>query len=387
MSANRLLSLVTVATALLPLTACGLSAPTDVECTSTTPVGTGGSLVDALAKAVAGTCVVIDNGVFDGALRVPDGVTLVAAEGATPELTGTGTVVELGAGSALHGVEVNATSAEYGVRAAGGSAVANVKVRGAGRANIAVTCDGAACDKTTSLRGIEVESGNAGVVIRGATVTFDNVGVQGISAARIEGGQGVVAYGGARVRANDVRVSNNEIGLLVDGADTRFTLSKGAVSDSNGRGLWVQGVRGGTPDDPAVRVADSEFVGNTVVGAGGSDVVGELIFVEDRIEETRIATLQDGKRVGDGLGFFAGSNGARVESSTLADNERAQVVCDNVVGELIFVENRIEQRGGAYGVVVQNTPDGVVQVPADALSDAPELDIPGSLQNADVLGE
>jgi hypothetical protein len=364
--------------------------PPGVTCASVKSASDASAARALLTGAAPGTCVVLSGASFAGPFAVPDGVTLTASSRAT--ITGgsaTEPAVTLGEGSVLASVDVaDAAGVGVAVRAASAT-VSDVTVTGAKSAALAVRCTGGACAAgTVTVKGTTLTKSALGLWVSGAHVAMSDSTSSEHGGQSLASGQGVVAQDGAKLDLSSVTVEKNEaVGVLVDGAATTATVQGSTVADNAERGVWIQRVAG-TLDAPAVRIQDTQLVRNKIVGLGLVESRG-IIIVGGRVGDTiaaSIATdLATTEQVGDGIGIFGGSTDFKVDGSLVEQNARAAGVVDKASNAgIIIVGGKIGASSSGLKFVVQNTPDGVVQVqdadksvPQQALGvSAPKLGLP-----------
>lgn len=248
------------------------------ECSSGVTADDSDDARSALDGADPGTCVVLGTrGPFVGPFVVPRGVAFVGAGGTG--ISGNGgaePVVTLLEGARLIGVAVIGGKGSGIAVEASSARLERVRVYGAGRAAISITCNPAAhgdCEHgAVVLEDLNLDANGSGIVASGARVLVDRAAVVR-SGSRGGAGNGVVAFGGARIDAVALDVFGSAAaGVFVDGERSRAFIRSSLIRENAQSGLWVQGVRGAI-EDPAVALVDTTVEGNALA-VGAFDVRG-----------------------------------------------------------------------------------------------------------------
>jgi len=326
----------------------------------------------ALVGAPAGTVVAVGKGTFDGAVRIPAGVTLRGACAAETVLTASapaplvGTVTSMGRGAALEQITLTGERPGAVVGVAGASlSMSDVIIAGTVGFGV-VTANGA----TASLRGVVVRGVRAaasgkegrgvyaetGGVIEGAGVTVDEIeglGVEGlgdgtrISLIDVVVRRGVPLPTGARGNALEVT-----LGATV--ALSRFSL------DDNGEQATYVARRG------VLRLEDG-VVRRTKPRPNDRGLgFGLAVLDEGTLEATRVAVI----------GNSSTSISASGRSATLR-------LTDVVVHETL---PELRSRGAGFGVVVRSGATATVQRVAVSRARSVGLAVDGAaLEGSDVI--
>jgi hypothetical protein len=334
------------------------------------------SLSDTLRAAKAGDCVILPAGTFSGSFVLPEDVSLAASEGADVTLTGGDPVLTIKGGrrSTVQGVRIVATGGNGVAIDPGPAQLIAVKVTQAQRSAITANCMKDCADKAVTLTDCELTKSGTGLRAAGLPVRIERGRVAEQVGAALSSGSGVVALAGAVVTMNEVTVEQNQnVGVLLDGATTRATITGCTIRNNQGRGLWAQGQVVNAAGESSVTVSGGEVSGNLLVGIGARDSAG-LVVRQARILATKSVRvpidISRSEDVGDGIGLFSGTSGATIEGVTLADNARAQVLADQS-GPGVRVGGTMS--GGRFRVVVQRTSSTVMVEPA--LLDAPAAEL------------
>jgi hypothetical protein len=230
------------------------------------------------------------------------------------------------------------------------------------RSALAISCTEADCaEREVVLTDVELTEAPTGLRVDGAVVRMERGRVSAMRGASLSSGSGVVATKGAVVSLEGVAIEQNEnVGVLLDGAATRATVSGCTLADNQGRGLWAQGQTG---TGATVTLSGGEVRGNGLVGIGARGTSG-LVVRDTRVLSTKaVRVALDFNRfdqVGDGIGLFSGTRAATLEGVVVTDNPRAQVVAD-AAGSDVSVRGTFS--GGRFRVVVQNSTAAVMADP------------------------
>lgn len=363
---------------LLLLAACGpLSPPRKVQ----PPAGlTCGrivippvSLEATLAEAKAGDCVILASGTYEGTFVLPEDVSIAASTGAEVTLTGGDPVLTIlgGARSVVQGLRVVAGTGAGIAIEPGPAQLIGVKVSQAKEEALTVSCSEADCGaREVTATDCELTQSAVGLRVKGATVRFTGGRIAEQRGTSLSSGSGVVASDGAAVRLEGVTIEDNQnIGVLIDGAKTRATLTSCAVKHNLGRGLWAQG-QAADAGEVTVDVSGGEFDGNALVGIGARDTTG-LRVTDAAVKATTLVRvpvdISRFEEVGDGVGLFSGARSVTLQGVTLRDNARAQLLADAVGGDVKVEAATVS--GGRFRAVVQASVEPV-QVDSMLLDDA-----------------
>jgi hypothetical protein len=384
-----------------------------VSCAHVVPAADDASLAQAIASASPGTCITLSPGSYKAA-DLPGGVSLLgrsAADVTVGEVTlgaGDGAVlrgVAVGSGGLTIGGATHARVESVRVSAAAGVGVlvaaqssvdiVSSSVEGSGLYNLEIDdgaqvtidqsilsgADGpglwAACaadcactakPKLTMTNSIVRDNHIGGVVLFGATASFNGVDilrtVQGDKIHFGEGGGGLSVARCSDVTASDLLVSGSgSFGVLVDGASAALgseNMEGGVQLTENVVGLWVSNV----PTTESVSLMGATVEGNQGVGVGVSGDTQGFIMCKTHINSTQLSTLPVYKngmvgfvqQVGDGLSWLGGSQ-LFVDEVTLSGNARASVVIDGTASGSL---KDITLQGGdeSKGIVEQNYTGG-----------------------------
>ena len=211
----------------------------------------------------------------------------------------------------------------------------------------------------------ELTGSAVGLFIAGARVRVEGGRIAEMTGTSLSDGSGVVVSSGGSVALNAVTVeSNDNVGVLIDGAATSAALSDCTVKNNLGRGVWVQNVA----SDAGVSVSGGELSGNSLVGLGALGSTGVSVknvsVLDTQLRPVSI-DISHMAQVGDGIGVF-GSHGVSLENVTLHDNARAQLMADHVDSTVTVAGG--EMRGGQYRAVVQASASS--SVPSALIDDA-----------------
>ncbi len=363
-----------------PLLSCGglvrpdASLPKGITCARVFVAGA--DLAAALEGKGSGDCVLAGTGTYVGNFVLPQDVSLIGGDGATVTLRGSTKgqpvlSVKGGAKTLIRGLHID-TSAGGGIAIDPGPvAMSGVTITGADEAALSVRCAEADCDqRAVTVEDCEFTRNHLGLVAIGAQVRVTRGRIADGLGSSASDGTGVLATGGAVLSLDGVAVENNaNVGILIDGATSRFTGQGLTVSGNQGRGLWGQGLRGAQ----AWQLSGSTIARNHLVGLGLVDSEGVTV-TDTTVAETVTVPLPTGlgtpPMVGDGVGLFGGSRGVRLERLTLSQNGRAQVLVDRGAGGLELIDPVLTAPAGGFRVVVQHSDAGVVTAPAGVV-DAP----------------
>jgi hypothetical protein len=169
----------------------------------------------------------------------------------------------------------------------------------------------------------------------------------------------------------NVTIENNEsVGVLLAGARTSGAFENVRVAGNSERGLWAQGLKPASAEEPALRVSGSSVIeNNAVVGIGLFETTGVEIQGAT-IRGTQVRRLQfqglGPADVGDGI-LFVKSSG-RIRDVTLENNPRAAALIDEPVAEIKVENPRITAPSNGYKIVVQNDQAKRADVPASELT-------------------
>ncbi|MCA2980770.1 MAG: hypothetical protein INH41_22215 [Myxococcaceae bacterium] len=326
----------------------------------------------ALAGAPAGTIVAIGKGTFDGAVRVPAGVTLRGACAAETVLTASapaplvGTVTSVGRGAAVEQATLSGERPGAVVGVANTSlALRDVIIDGVVGFGVVAATGATVSLRNVVVRGVRVAAGGAegrgvyaegGGVVDGARVTIDGVeglGVEGLGELSRISLTDVVVRRGAPLpdgtRGNAVEVT---LGATV--ALTRFTLEDNTEQATYVARRGVLRLEDGVVRRTRPRPAD--------LGLG----FGLAVLDEGTLEATRVAVV--------GNGSTSVSAGGRSATLRLTD--------------VVVHDTRPEQRtqGAGFGVVVRSGAVATVQRVAVSRARAAGLSVDAaSLEGSDVV--
>lgn len=334
-------------------------------------------LSDTLSSARAGDCVVAAEGTYAGSFVLPQDVSLAAGEGAAVVLQGDGSAgpvlrVVGGPRSSVRNVRI-ASSGGTGIAIEPGpAALVGVTIGGAAKDALSATCTGADCgERPVTVEDCDLSASRTGLVASGAVVQMTRGRVADMSGPGLADGTGVVATGGAQLTLQGVTVEGNQnIGVLVDGAGTRATLEDCALRANQWSGLWVQGVVDGGVTVRGGDVSQNRLVGIGVLQSQGVSVTGATVQDTQAVKvAVDISRFED---VGDGVGLFQGTRDVVLDTVTLRNNARAQLLVDQC-GDAVRVTSPT-LAGGLFRAVVQRTgasvdvPPQVVDVPGRVLT-------------------
>lgn len=339
------------------------SAPASLSCGTTKVATDANGVRGALGGAATGTCVVMNGASFVGPFSVPAGVALTAPSGKRVSITGgttTEPAVTLANGAELVNADVSGAPG-VGVAVRGASAtIESVHVTGAKTAALGVLCSDGCDSGMIVLTDVTLEKSKLGLWVHGARVTM-NGGHSSLHDGTIgvASGLGIVVEGGAQLTLDGVTVEKNQgTGILIDGEKTTATVKRSTVSENAERGVWVQHVAGSI-DAPAVRIENSNFVRNKIVGLGGLEARG-IIVVGGRIADTVASPMSPNNiatqvEVGDGVGLFGNSTDWKIDGSIIESNARAAGVIDGSDHGIIVVGGTVAAGPSGLKFVVQKT--------------------------------
>jgi Right handed beta helix region len=351
----------------------GVKAPEGLACARIKAAGP--NLAAALNAAAAGDCVIAPEGTWVGSFTVPSDVSLAASEGERVVLKGDGSdnpVLRVmgGTRSNVRNVIIE-TSGGGGIAIDPGPAnLVGVSISGTSRDALSATCTRGDCQGESVLQDSELFASASGVVVSKVALRIEGGRIAGMSGAGLADGSGVVAFDGAQLAMKSVLVEDNQaIGVLIDGADTRASLTDCAVKNNGGRGVWIQRATGGS-----VSISGGEVSGNALVGIGARDTAN-LTVSGTSVLNTRSVRVQvdlsTQEDIGDGVGLFSGVSNTVVENVVSRGNARAQILADGI-GAQVAVRTP-DVGGGLYRVVAQRSsftleaPTAVVDNPGKAL--------------------
>ncbi len=317
------------------------------------------SLTDTLRLASPGDCVILPDGTYTGPFVLPSDVSLAASAGAVVTLTGGDPVltVEGGERTLVQGVRiVGGTGAGIAIDP-GPARLIGVKVMQASTSAVTSTCTRPDCEnREVVLTDCELTQSAVGLRLKGAYARLEGGRLAQQQGTSLSAGSGLVASDGAHVTLTNVTIEGNEnVGVLLDGAETRASIESCAVKGNLGRGIWAQG-QAADAGVATVSVTGGEVSGNALVGIGARDTSG-LVVKQVLVKDTfavrvpiDIARFED---VGDGIGLFSGITNATLESVRLEGNARAQLLADSVGANVRVLEPTLS--GGRFRAIVQGT--------------------------------
>ncbi|MDF1565437.1 MAG: hypothetical protein P1V51_20540 [Deltaproteobacteria bacterium] len=373
---------------LLPLLSLGASCgspevPEGTECAEVHSAGGSSALSRALEAAKPGDCVVLGNGTYEGHFKLPAGVTLIAGEDKLPLLQAEGTddpvlQVEGGALSRVVGLEIVATGGQGIDVREGPASLENLSVTAPGDIAVYLGCPAAGCSPEavvevvdSRLHGSQVGLWADGILVATSGVLLED----NVDSSAIEGYGALVTRGGRLEGNGDRIIGNGGMGLLADGAETTAELLDVEVSENDGPGVWVQGLRGsiGVPS-LYVDGATSTIASNAKAGIGSVDTVG-IVVGTCIVRDTRPVPWPEGggnvSQVGDGIALLRGTAEVNLGAeAALSSNDRAQVLVDQGGAGIVVGTAIVDPGAGRYGVVVQNT-TGAVDINSTVQTDTP----------------
>jgi hypothetical protein len=290
----------------MPAACADAACAAGVDCDEVVTVAASADLAATAAGATPGTCLVLAPGAY-GPVEVPGGVRLLGSDVAAVRVAG----VTLGPG------------------------------------------DGA------GIRGLTVGSG--GVTVAGATrARIEAVLVAGSA------GEGIVIQPGSSVEIVSCEVRGaGRSGILVQ--DAAVAIDRTVVSGSEGPGIWAEGPSCDVACDactrPALRVTDSIFQGNRIVGIGMASTAATLACVD-----------VTGTRPGDA--FFYSQFGGGISAAACSSlDARGLRVLDNVDWGVLVDHSRATLGGPTPGdgVEISRNLRGlwIQDVTAEACADPP----------------
>jgi hypothetical protein len=361
------------------------SAPSGVSCNEVFDAGAdGASLSSALAQAQSGDCVVAETNTYQGSFQVKAGVTLVAADGATPTIQGVADQPAVkvigGTGSSVIGFTV--TGGSIGVFVEGTQArLESLVVSGATRSAFAGWRDIALGGPDTLpadgilLTDVDLSQSATGLWASNVRVTLDGGSIHDNAGVSLTGGYGLVAVNGTQLTVTGTVVEANSYGVVLDGAGgTVASLTSMGVLGNLERGIWAQKLVG-TLQQPALSVQDTTIEANSLVGLGALQSKG-IIIIGGKISGTLakpIVVDLNTVDVGDGLGLFEDSGDVSLDNVVLENNARSQALVDQA-GANIVIAGPVQPTGSQLKVVVQNSTETVqvdaanVSTPAEPLA-------------------
>ena len=378
-----------------------------VPCELVEPDGEAETLLRLLGEAEPGAYIALQPVRYDGHFDIPTGVTL---RGPAPDeraklygIDNDHPVVRLMAGSGLEnidifggargveGVNVDATLRYVSVSDQLGSGVVfvdsvvnayDLRIEDTGDEGLVLYCSDAVnrCrdqDTPSVLTQLVVDSAKrGGVYLRGQRVSLVGGVIRDIRyTGQIGTGRGLTILAGAVVHIRGMEITgcgetgaNDGVGILVDGVNTRARLSGVHVNDNKGRGVWVQGVEGRVEKDAdgrsnaAVLLEDDpeyglfHVVDNSLVGVGSIASKGLIVMNGRVVGTTAVARIVLGSTeyVGDGIGLLDGTGNVEIVDIEIADNARAQLLGDQIVGRISLTGEIPDDSSGDYGTVFQN---------------------------------
>jgi hypothetical protein len=347
------------------------------------------SVQNALAAAPAGACVLMEEGRYETALVVPDGVILAAEVGRAVEVTGDPAVdvgISLGRGASLHGITLKPRS-KFGVSLAPGAQVISVAVLRAVQVGAISWCE-EDCSQGdfTVLNDVDLVENSVGLLVRGGRVRMLRGRILSSQGSSLASGYGAVASNGAVLELDGTVVENNEqVGVLLDGSQgASAMLQRTAVQNNRGRGVWAQSLAG-TASAPKLQVLESTLERNRLVGLGARNSRGVLVQ-GGRVLSTvvgRVAGPSPGVliEVGDGVGLFDGSSDVQIDSVALERNSRCQVLVDQGLTGLRVFGGSLVSEAGQLGIVVQRTTEMVDAPAVTVLQPGSELPVSAPVLN------
>jgi hypothetical protein len=339
-------------------------APQGLDCSAVVIARDSAQLVQALAGAASGDCVLLETNTYAGSFQVPVGVTLAAQTGAEPLLTLPEDADEhlvlslLGEGALVDGIVIEGRSAleDDGIVLDSGASARNATVRHTSVA-VTVSCSSGDCSNATltELLNLDLEENTSGLAIRGGPVAMRNVQIDDSGYGDGYPGTALSVSGGATVEAEDVTISNNNgiAAVVVDGTGgTSVQFSRLTLTQNDSHGVRAQFLEG-TPETPALTLIDSLLEGSQGVALGALDSRG-IVIRNTTLRDTRLAMTISGStgvEVGEGI-VLAGQTGAvTLEDVTLSNNGRCQMLIDDA--GTAFMSGARRRRPGQYRVVAE----------------------------------
>ena len=199
---------------------------------------------------------------------------------------------------------------------------------------------------------------SAALYISGSSVEMENISFEGIAAASLFGGRGIVVTG----KESEVFIKNSKMeqtdgtGILINGPHKVY-LENVTLSKCGFTALWAQnqsGKRGSLSvsdgsfyDNGAAAV---EILGNTALQISGSSVEGV------RKRDVMLETVGDGIVVKNS--FLAEADSVVIENSSVSGFTRAGIILDgggsSSVTGVSFQNLSLFSESGSFGLVVQN---------------------------------
>lgn len=317
------------------------------------------SLADTLGLASPGDCVILSAGTYSGPFTLPSDVSLAASAGAVVTLTGGDPVLTVMGGerTLVQGVRIVAGTGAGIAIDPGPARLIGVKVMQAGTSAVTSTCTRPDCEnREVVLTDCELTQSAVGLRLKGAYARLEGGRLSEQLGKSLSAGSGLVASDGAHVMLTNVTIEGNEnVGVLLDGAQTRASIESCAVKGNLGRGIWAQG-QAADAGEATVTITGGEVSGNALVGIGARDNSG-LVVKQVLVKDTfavrvpiDIARFED---VGDGIGLFSGITNATLESVRLEGNARAQLLADSVGANVRVLAPTLS--GGRFRAIVQRT--------------------------------
>jgi Right handed beta helix region len=333
----------------------GVKAPQGLVCERIKAAGQ--NLADALGGASPGDCIIAPEGTWTGSFVVPSDVSLAASEGERVVLRGDGSgnpVLRV-----LGGTRSNVRNVIVESSGGGGIAIdpgpanlVGVSISGTSKDALSASCTRLECTGENVVQDSSITASATGVVVAKATLRLENSRVAGMAGTGLADGTGVVAFDGATLTMNNVTVEDNQaVGVLVDGAATRATLTDCAVKNNGSRGVWIQRVSTGS-----VSITGGVVSGNFLVGIGARDTAN-LTIADTQVLDTRAVRVQVNlstrEDVGDGIGLFSGVSSALVDNVLGQGNARAQILADGFGASVTVRSPNVS--GGLYRIVSQRS--------------------------------
>jgi nitrous oxidase accessory protein NosD len=367
---RRLLPLVLISVSCGPLTPPEAVRPEGLVCDRVAIPSS--SLSDTLRLASPGDCIILPSGTYTGPFVLPADVSLAASAGAMVTLTGGDPVltVEGGERSLVQGLRIVAGTGSGIAIDPGPAKLIGVKVMQASTNAITSTCDRDCDTREVLMTDCELTENAVGIRLKGARVRIEGGRIADQKGRSLSSGSGLVASDGAHVTMSNVTIEGNEnVGVLLDGAQTRASIDACAVKRNLGRGIWAQGQ---TADAgvATISITGGEVSGNSLVGIGARDASGLVVrqvLVKDTLAVRVPIDIARSEDVGDGIGLFSGTTNATLESVTLEGNARAQLLADAVGANVKVISPTLS--GGKFRAVVQRS-DQALQLDSTLVDDA-----------------
>lgn len=336
---------------------------------------TEGRLADALSRAQAGDCVVVEGGTYRGSFTVETDVSLVADQGAEVDLVGdvaNAPALRIKGGERTLIRELRVVSASsVGILIDPGPArLVSVRVQKATQGALVAECTDPSCQSehpVSTLEGVELTQSGIGLWVDGARLLMEGGRTADHDSQYLAYGHGVVAMRGAWLTLRGVTVENNgAVGVLADGAATLLRLENTTVRGNRERGIWGQGLRGTAASPSLVVTGEGTLIDqNRLVGLGVRDSTGVQVSgatIQGTVAVNVPVGLATTEPVGDGLGLFEQSAQVQVEAVTFRANARSQVLIDRGGSDISLRD--VTMDGGQFSTVVQNTSSPVDVAPA-----------------------